>query len=804
MANDINGELRNVLPGNIDYWNRVYATVAEANAAIPSTVVGSRNFREGKVVQIGTVTDHKEYRWIGGFEDSHLKEYFAIPENIATKDDVSIISDSLPKSFINKAAPPVQNGYYRTTEDIGGFFSSPSYYSYTLLLSSYQPPIYVTGKLKDSGTALAFYYDEFDNLLSYEFRGTNAEVSYNKQILTIPFGTAKINITVLASGGPVQIFSEKINVIEFSDTVNEVFNSLPKDMEQIAFISPPLDGFLRSDNGGFTSTAAYKTYYLENFPENVYVSGTVKDAGTALAFYYNSANQFISYEFRGTANNVVYNKQKLTIPAGTVKIGISVLTAGGAAQAFREILSPNILSQTAGDARYPTKAIADSSYISLSRIPAVPLPSSDINYNNINFTDLTSFVGDTSVAKYVNTANRITKGGVTLKRVRVKVEVNTNLVIIAVMITNQNGVITVTPLHQYQNIPAFPGVEEYNISDSYVLPIGCDLAIGDTTGRLYYNGTGGAGYRLNANATSGTTSTVRVAFNFTTSDSYADSSPILTETSASNKYQEKSNGSSNILTKSQKQVKIKLSASDKILLYGTSISSTDYPWYKESMEQLTGSIVYNGGFSGATSYTLARNLNLQRIWDYAANLVVIEMGANDSGAPGTVGTFGAISGETLVSETDINVDYNGTYFIQAVSHVIRKFKAMYENIRVRANLTGTETEAEKTAKIDAVLKPYLVFSTGLPQKRNNSSDPFSIASNWIRKRDAIVECCNKYNIHCIDVMNTIGWNMDIEPYWVSPTNKINNNGVKTMDGLHPNKYGYYDMAQVVCGGIGII
>ena len=55
MANDINGSLRNVLPGNIDQWNRVYATVADANAAIPSTVVGSRNFREGKVVQIGTV-----------------------------------------------------------------------------------------------------------------------------------------------------------------------------------------------------------------------------------------------------------------------------------------------------------------------------------------------------------------------------------------------------------------------------------------------------------------------------------------------------------------------------------------------------------------------------------------------------------------------------------------------------------------------------------------------------------------------------------------------------------------------------
>lgn len=86
MANDINGPLRNVLPGNIDQWNRVYATVADANAAIPSTVVGGRNFREGKVVQIGTVTDFEEHHWFGGFDDVNLVPKVDL-EPLATKEE---------------------------------------------------------------------------------------------------------------------------------------------------------------------------------------------------------------------------------------------------------------------------------------------------------------------------------------------------------------------------------------------------------------------------------------------------------------------------------------------------------------------------------------------------------------------------------------------------------------------------------------------------------------------------------------------------------------------------------------------
>ncbi|MFT4221994.1 SGNH/GDSL hydrolase family protein [Dysgonomonas sp.] len=259
----------------------------------------------------------------------------------------------------------------------------------------------------------------------------------------------------------------------------------------------------------------------------------------------------------------------------------------------------------------------------------------------------------------------------------------------------------------------------------------------------------------------------------------------------------------NMLSVNRKQAKLNLTGG-KIILYGDSISSTDYTWYKSAMETLTGANVYNGGFSGYNISQLAKNAQLQRLFNYNPNLIVVLLGGNDTGAVGSVGTFGLIDGEPTVSETDVTTDYNGTYFIQGVSHIMRKVKSQYYNIRERANLTGSETEAQKEAKIDAVIKPYIVFCTTLPQKRNNDADTFSNPTNWRRKRDAIVECCNKYNVHCIDLYSLLDWDMSLEPFWISPTNKTNNKGIYTMDGIHPNKYGYNQMSSIICGEIGII
>jgi lysophospholipase L1-like esterase len=248
---------------------------------------------------------------------------------------------------------------------------------------------------------------------------------------------------------------------------------------------------------------------------------------------------------------------------------------------------------------------------------------------------------------------------------------------------------------------------------------------------------------------------------------------------------------------------LQLKPSDKILLYGDSISSADYQGYAAAMADLTGVSVYAGGFSGYTTAQLAANAQLQRIWDYDAELVIVMIGGNDTGAAGTVGTFGAISGETIVPETDIGADYAGSTLIQAIGHIIRKFKARYDNIRVRANLTGSETEAERDAKIAPLLKPVLVLATSLPQKRVDSASAYSQSENWERKRRAIVECCDRYEVHCVDLMRETSLDMSVEPYWTAPTDTVNNRGVWYMDGLHPNRYLFRKMAEIICGSLGI-
>ena len=260
-------------------------------------------------------------------------------------------------------------------------------------------------------------------------------------------------------------------------------------------------------------------------------------------------------------------------------------------------------------------------------------------------------------------------------------------------------------------------------------------------------------------------------------------------------------GSGTIFTSRRK---LKLSANSKFMLYGDSISSTDYPWYKSEIQNITGADVYNGGFSGSKASKLASSECLQRIFTYDGEVIVALIGANDTGEQGTIGTFsGEIDGEPVVNEVGIDSEYNGTYFIQAISYIMRAIRAHYYNIRARAELTGDETEEEKTEKIDAVVKPALFFCTPLPQKRNNENDPFSVTANTMRKRAAIIECCNRYSVSCIDLYTSAAFDMSVEPYWVAPTDKTTNSGVYFMDGLHPNKYGYQIIAQIVCAEIGI-
>lgn len=105
---EVGRPIKNLVPGNVDAWNRVYPTVAAANAAIPNNYVDieedgamvSRSLRYGKVVQIGTVTDFEEHHWFGGFEDVNLVPKVDL-EPLATKEETQTAVDSIKEYNID-------------------------------------------------------------------------------------------------------------------------------------------------------------------------------------------------------------------------------------------------------------------------------------------------------------------------------------------------------------------------------------------------------------------------------------------------------------------------------------------------------------------------------------------------------------------------------------------------------------------------------------------------------------------------------------------------------------------------------
>lgn len=291
---------------------------------------------------------------------------------------------------------------------------------------------------------------------------------------------------------------------------------------------------------------------------------------------------------------------------------------------------------------------------------------------------------------------------------------------------------------------------------------------------------------------------------------------------------------------------------EKIFLFGDSISSTDYTWYKDSLKKYSGAeAVYNQGASGRNAAYQASNEYFNRLTNNPSDVVVALVGGNDSGEAGSIGTFSEQSelfemGESVVSETNISEDYSGSKFIQAISHIIRKWKNEFYDFRLKANLSAkivssnntsdslfvgtekecleyarlqgwelgygknyfmicTETEESKRKKLLAVKMPKLYFCTTLPQKRYNDSNAFSKPENWERKRLAVIECCDKYGIPCIDLAKEFAIDWSLEPFWpgqgYSSTSKTDNQGIYTMDGLHPNEFGYDWIARIVAKNI---
>ncbi len=253
---------------------------------------------------------------------------------------------------------------------------------------------------------------------------------------------------------------------------------------------------------------------------------------------------------------------------------------------------------------------------------------------------------------------------------------------------------------------------------------------------------------------------------------------------------------------------MRLTSTNKVVVYGDSRSDErDYPWIPTVLASVTGTATVGAGISGSSIPTQVTDANMAALFARNADVVIWLPAGNQQARLGTVGTFdGTTIGEPIVPQSDISLDFNATtypYMIQALDHGVRKWLAQYYNIRARAGLTGSETETEKNNKIRAVQKPMLILCSDLPQKR--SGDPYiSDPANWERKRQAIIEVANRNKVHCVDTMAVMGWDMSLEPSWTSPSDKVTNNGIYTMDGLHFNEHGALAIYQVVCADAGLV
>ena len=215
-----------------------------------------------------------------------------------------------------------------------------------------------------------------------------------------------------------------------------------------------------------------------------------------------------------------------------------------------------------------------------------------------------------------------------------------------------------------------------------------------------------------------------------------------------------------------------------VLLTGDSRSSDDYSFYRETLEKKSGCLAVTAGASGKTAAFNASDGYMSLVTGRAHDFSIWLVGGNDDGSPGTVGTFDAGSalaaqGEPVVEGTDPSRDYDGTTFIQAIDHIMRRYLAERENMKA----------------LNRGKAPEMIFCTDLPQQRDSADSPWSRQENWERKRLAILECCEKNGVTCLDLYELCGFNMAEEPMYTEPTDKVNDRGVHYMDGLHPNPKG---------------
>ena len=242
-----------------------------------------------------------------------------------------------------------------------------------------------------------------------------------------------------------------------------------------------------------------------------------------------------------------------------------------------------------------------------------------------------------------------------------------------------------------------------------------------------------------------------------------------------------------------------------ILLYGDSITSTDYSWYKDELEQITGATVINNGHSGWSTAQLAQKSALNTAVNLKPDVCFILVGGNDKCSQGTVGTFGTYGGllesETIVNVPDISSDYSGSKYIESVAYITNYLTYHIGGYRHTAYLSGlcndVGVQLSNENDLDNLPKPIVVLCTSLPQQRTiQGDDEWKNIKNNKRKADACREVSQLLNVPLLDFSTRCGFDLINEDSWVPPTDKVHNKGTYMMDGLHPNKFGYRRMARL--------
>nr|WP_320037196.1 DUF2190 family protein [uncultured Bacteroides sp.] len=299
----------------------------------------------------------------------------------------------------------------------------------------------------------------------------------------------------------------------------------------------------------------------------------------------------------------------------------------------------------------------------------------------------------------------------------------------------------------------------------------------------------------------------------------------------------------------------------RIYLFGDSISSTLYSYYKLAFETL-GATCINAGNAGWNIQQMCRKTNLQTVVDWNPDFVICLMGANNDGSQGQIGTFtGNIIGETQISTLpDINIEYSlenecTLNFSQCAAYIGLWLQANLMNFRnglfkaqvwdgfdvsgedftnlntdvhniiyptigvtteeecktwLSNNSNGTYriivvdengrylTEDEKYAILASVIHPVTLFCTTLPENR-------TVDDQWKNKRksDGIREVAHFLNIPLIDLACMCGTAMMHEGIFVNRIRLSDQGGIQYNfgtyfhDGLHPNKIMFERLSKIV-------